>query len=167
MTEWGTIAEYKCFSFCLSSWEQLTLPFGWNASPWVPWGYGVLQLTHLVTHTLSVVSTDLPNRENFVKNHVVCVCGSVYSRCPGGLCRFLLKLPLASKCLNQSSDAYTEQTEKDWKICSGDEPVCTAVKARELKAPSWECERWRKITSEHQSRHILVVRWRLQYRVKR
>ena len=41
-----------------------------------------------------------------------CVCAPVYSICLGGLCGFLLKLPLANKCLNQSSDAYVEQKEK-------------------------------------------------------
>ena len=175
MTERGTITEHKCFAFCLSSWEQFTLPSRVKGFPVSPMG-----TRHLTAdpssdaQTIGGVYWLAQQREPQWKTILcvcvcVCVCvrAPVYSRCPEGLCRFLLKLPLANKSLDQSSDAYLEQREKDWKVCCGVEPVCIAVKARELKAPSWECERWRKITSEHQSGHILAVRWRLQYRVKR
>ena len=75
MTERGTITEHKCFTFCLSSWEQFTLPSRVKGFPVSPMGSRHLQLTHLVMHKLSVVSTDLPNRENLSeKPYCVCVC---------------------------------------------------------------------------------------------
>ena len=85
MTERGTVTEHKCFAFCLSSWEQFTLPSRVKGFPVSPMGTRRLTADPSSDAQTIVVSTDLPNRENLSEKpwcvcECVCVCVCVCAR---------------------------------------------------------------------------------------